>query len=61
MYEEVNGITRIVADLDAEGDVEGLMVVNGVGYETDWVPQVRPDTKEQVRRGELINQKTSMG
>ena len=33
---------------DAEGDVDGMVVVNGVVYETGASPQLQPDTKEQV-------------
>jgi len=34
--------------LDSDGDVDGLLVINGVGYETHAVPQKRPDSGESV-------------
>ena len=33
--------------LDQEGDVEGLVCVDGIGYETEDVAQIRPDSGEQ--------------
>ena len=30
------------------GDVDGLIVVNGVGYETELVAQIQQDTGKQV-------------
>ena len=34
--------------LSHAGDVDGLIVVNGLGYETELVAQIQPDTGKQV-------------
>ena len=36
-------------ELDPLGDVDGLNVVNGIGWETDLVYQMQQDTGKQVR------------
>ena len=36
--------------LSHAGDVDGLIVVNGVGYETELVAQIQQDTGQQVYR-----------
>ena len=36
-------------ELDPLGDVDGLNVVNGVGWETELVHQMQQDTGKQVR------------
>ena len=35
-------------ELDPQGDVDGLVTIDGVGFETNAVPQVRADTGERV-------------
>jgi len=34
--------------LDPEGDVDGMLVIGGVGYETQALPQLRPDDGKEV-------------
>ena len=36
-------------ELDPLGDVDGLNVINGVGWETELVHQLQPDTGDLVR------------
>ena len=36
-------------ELDPLGDVDGLNVINGVGWETELVHQIQPDTGDLVR------------
>ena len=35
-------------ELDVEGDIDGLINYNGLGFETSRVTQTRPDTGESV-------------
>ena len=37
-----------IFELDHLGDVDGLKVIDGIGWETDVVPQVQQDTGKMV-------------